>query len=110
MTTAMELFQDFAEYVQDQARPPTTVMIIALASVVVSPAVAALDSQETVASAVYQEGCSCSHGDRDHHGGISQSCRGVHRGGPSCVSRRASTAHVCSGEVRVKVSCSVLSH
>ena len=44
LTTAVELIQDLAEYVQDQARPPTTVMTIALASVVVSPAVAAQKS------------------------------------------------------------------
>ena len=44
LTTAVELIQDLAEYVQDHARPRTTVMTIAHASVVVSPAVAAQKS------------------------------------------------------------------
>ena len=91
-TTAVELTQDPAGYVQGQARLPTTVMTIVLAPVVVSPTGAAQMSQVTTAATVYQGGCSRSHDDRDHHGaynasddsgGISCSHRGVHRACPA---------------------------
>ena len=99
-TTAVEIALGPCQVRAGPGRPPMTVMTTAVAPVVVSSTVVAQKPQVTTAATVYQEGCSRSHDDRDHHGacnasddsvGIFVSRRGVHRACHSCVSRRGCT-------------------
>ena len=70
-----ELFQDLAEYVQDQARPPTTVMTSLRRGV--SPTVDAQKPQVTYRSGGLPGRLLRSHEDCDHHGPAMPATTGV---------------------------------